>query len=45
MLHTLGMWLFIVFTIIHIYMAVRADIMGKQSSVSTIISGWRTYRD
>ncbi len=45
MLHILGMWLFIVFTIIHIYMAIRADIMGKQSSVSTIISGWRTYRD
>lgn len=45
MLHTLGMWLFITFAIIHIYMAVRADIMSKQSSVSTIISGWRTYRD
>ena len=45
MLHILGMWLFIVFTIIHIYMAIRADIMSKQSSVSTIISGWRTYRD
>lgn len=45
MLHTFGMWLFITFAIIHIYMAVRADIMGSQSSVSTIISGWRTYRD
>lgn len=45
MLHLFGMWLFIVFSIVHIYMAVRADIMGKQSSVSTIISGWRTYRD
>jgi Ni/Fe-hydrogenase 1 B-type cytochrome subunit len=45
MLHILGMWLFIVFAIIHIYMAIRADIMSKQSSVSTIISGWRTYRD
>ena len=45
MLHIVGMWLFIVFAIIHIYMAIRADIMGKQSSVSAIISGWRTYRD
>lgn len=45
MLHELGMWLFIVFTIIHIYMAIRAEIMSSQSSVSTIISGWRTYRD
>lgn len=45
MLHTLGMWLLIAFAIIHIYMAVRADIMGKHSSVSAIISGWRIYRD
>lgn len=45
MWHLLGMWLIIVFAIIHIYMAIRADIMGKQSSVSTIINGWRTYRD
>lgn len=45
MLHIVGMWLFIVFTIIHIYMAIRADIMSSQSSVRTIISGWRTFRD
>jgi len=44
MWHILGMWLFIVFSILHIYMAVRADIMTRQSSVSTIVSGWRTYR-
>ncbi len=45
MWHILGMWLFIAFSIIHIYMAIRADIMRMQSSVSTMISGWRTYRD
>lgn len=45
MWHLLGMWLILFFAIIHIYMAVRADIMRKQTSVSTIISGWRTYRD
>lgn len=45
MLHIVGMWLFITFAIIHIYMALRADIMGKASSVSAIISGWRIYRD
>ena len=44
MWHILGMWLFIVFSILHIYMAIRADIMTRQSSVSTILSGWRTYR-
>jgi Ni/Fe-hydrogenase 1 B-type cytochrome subunit len=45
MWHLFSMWLIIVFAIIHIYMAVRADIMGRQTSVSTIISGWRNYRD
>lgn len=44
MWHLLGMWLFIVFSILHIYMAVRADIMTRQSSVSSILNGWRTYR-
>lgn len=44
MWHLFGMWLLVVFTIIHIYMAIRADIMTRQSSVSSIISGWRTYR-
>jgi Ni/Fe-hydrogenase 1 B-type cytochrome subunit len=44
MWHILGMWLFIMFSILHIYMAIRADIMTRQSSVSTILSGWRTYR-
>ena len=45
MWHELGMWLMIAFAIVHTYMAVRADIMGRQSSVSTMISGWRLYRD
>jgi Ni/Fe-hydrogenase 1 B-type cytochrome subunit len=45
MWHILGMWLILVFVIIHIYMAIRADIMGKHSSVSTIFSGWRFFRD
>lgn len=44
MWHVLGMWLFIVFVILHLYMAIRADIMTRQSSVSAILSGWRTYR-
>jgi len=44
MWHILGMWLFIVFAILHIYMAIRADIMTRQSSVGAILSGWRTYR-
>jgi len=44
MWHLLGMWLFIVFSIIHIYMAWRAEFMGPQSSISTIVNGWRVQR-
>ncbi|MEN8802171.1 MAG: Ni/Fe-hydrogenase, b-type cytochrome subunit [Thiogranum sp.] len=40
--HNMGMWVMLTFVIIHIYMAVRADIIGRESSVSTIIGGWRT---
>ena len=44
MWHQLGMWLMVVFMIIHIYMVVRAEIMMRQSSISTIFSGWRFYK-
>ncbi len=43
--HAVGMWLLIMFAIIHMYMAVRADIISRQSSVSTIIGGWRMFKD
>ena len=45
MWHDFGMWLFVVFVIIHVYMAFRAEFMGRQSSLRTIVNGWRTYRD
>jgi Ni/Fe-hydrogenase 1 B-type cytochrome subunit len=45
MWHIFGMWLILVFVIIHIYMAIRADVLGKHTSVSTIFSGWRHFRD
>jgi len=45
MLHLLGMWLFIVFCIIHIYMALRAEWIGPQTSIKTIVNGWRVPRD
>ncbi|WP_102223857.1 Ni/Fe-hydrogenase, b-type cytochrome subunit [Acidimangrovimonas sediminis] len=44
-LHHLGMWAIIIFMIIHIYAAIREDIMSRQSMVSTMISGHRTFRD
>ena len=43
--HNLGMWVMLVFVIIHIYMVIRADIIGRQSSISTIFGGYRMYKD
>ena len=43
--HDMGMWIMLVFVIIHIYMAVRADIIGRESSVSAMIGGWRMFKD
>ena len=43
--HHLGMWVLIVFVIAHIYVAIREELMSSQSMVSTMISGWRTFRD
>ncbi len=43
--HHLGMWVIICFAIIHIYAAVREDIMSRQSIISSMFSGWRTFRD
>ncbi|MAZ17779.1 Ni/Fe-hydrogenase, b-type cytochrome subunit [Oricola sp.] len=43
--HHLGMWLIVCFAIVHIYAAVREDIMSRQSIMSSMFSGWRTFRD
>ena len=42
--HHVGMWVIVCFFITHIYVAVREDIMSRQSIVSTMISGWRMFR-
>lgn len=42
--HTI-MWVIICFVIVHLYAAFREDIMSRQSIVSTMISGWRTFKD
>lgn len=44
-LHHLGMWVIIVFVIIHVYSVIREDIMSRQSMVSAITNGYRTFRD
>ncbi len=43
--HHLGMWVIVVFTIVHIYAAIREDIMSRQSLISTMVSGWRYFKD
>lgn len=43
--HRLGMWGMVCFVVLHVYAAIREDIMGRQSIVSTMISGHRTFKD
>lgn len=43
--HHFVMWVIICFVIVHIYVAIREDIMSRQSMVSTMISGWRMFKD
>jgi len=39
------MWLTLIFVMLHVYAAIREDIMARQSIVSTMISGYRTFKD
>lgn len=43
--HRLGMWAMVVFIIVHVYAAIREDIMSRQSMISTMISGDRMFKD
>lgn len=43
--HHLGLWVIVTFAIVHIYAAVREDIMSRQSIISTMISGERMFKD
>jgi len=43
--HHLGMWYLIIFVMIHVYVAIREDIMSRQSLISTMIGGWRMFKD
>ncbi len=43
--HHLGMYLLLLFVVIHVYAVVRDDIMGRVSTVSSMINGWRVFRD
>ncbi len=43
--HHLVMWVLVCFIIVHVYVAIREDIMSRQSMISTMISGWRMFKD
>lgn len=43
--HHLGLWGMVIFVTLHVYAAIREDIMGRQSIVSTMVSGYRTFKD
>jgi Ni/Fe-hydrogenase 1 B-type cytochrome subunit len=43
--HHLGMWMVVCFLILHIYAAIREEIMSRQSMLSAIIGGTRTFKD
>ncbi|MGF1462673.1 MAG: Ni/Fe-hydrogenase, b-type cytochrome subunit [Maricaulaceae bacterium] len=43
--HHLFMWIIVVFSLVHIYAAVREDVMSRQSLISTMVSGWRYFKD
>lgn len=45
MWHHWGMWVILVFIMLHVYTAIREDIMSRQSLISTMISGWRMFKD
>jgi Ni/Fe-hydrogenase 1 B-type cytochrome subunit len=43
--HHLGMWGIVIFVMIHVYIAVREDIMARTTLISTMINGWRFFKD
>lgn len=44
-IHHVGMWVMIIFVMIHIYTAVREDIMSRQTLISTMVNGIRIFKD
>jgi Ni/Fe-hydrogenase 1 B-type cytochrome subunit len=44
-LHHLGMWFLVCFTIVHVYAAIREDVMSRQTMITTMTNGWRFFKD
>ena len=43
--HHLCMWLIVMFTTVHFYMVIRQEITTKESILSTMVGGYRTFKD
>jgi Ni/Fe-hydrogenase 1 B-type cytochrome subunit len=44
-LHHAGMWILILFIMFHVYAAIREDIVSRQTMISSITTGHRSFRD
>jgi len=42
--HHVTMWAVVVFVILHVYAVMREDVLGGQSTLSVIVSGYRYFR-
>ena len=42
--HHVAMWVVIIFSMVHMYMAIREDMTHRQTTISSMISGWRFFR-
>lgn len=43
--HRLGMWIMLLFSMVHMYMAFREDILSRQGVISTMVNGYRYFKD
>ncbi len=43
-IHRMAMWIMVCFTFVHIYIAVREDVLSRQTMISSMLSGERQFR-
>lgn len=43
-IHRASMWVMLCFVLVHVYSAVREDILSRQTMVSTMLSGYRLFK-
>jgi len=45
LVHHLTMYYLLIFAVIHMYMAIREDVMSGQTVVSTMVNGLRSFKE